>query len=303
MPDDPARHLRVHEPQPGLFAYYDGRLPGQRFMEGPNWVDEGAIGLGIAAYALLSEGQALIYDTHVSPGHGAAIRAHLTALGARTFTIVYSHWHLDHVAGTAAFPGAEVIANARTEAHLRARRAAIEAGTLSGPPAIAPLVLPTRTFSGGLALQIGTQQVQLIEANIHSDDATVLWLPARRILLAGDTVEDNVTYVDEPADLSGHLAGLDRLAALDPLRVLPGHGAERIIARGGYGPHIIAATQAYVRWLIGLAGDPGRAVVPLRAVIADPLRDGTLDWFAPYEAVHRQNVARVQAHYRQAARG
>lgn len=293
----PARNMRVLEPHPGLYAYYDGRLPGQRFAEGPNWVDGGAISLGIATYALADGDRALVYDTHVSPAHGAAIRAHLAARGVRNFTVVYSHWHLDHVAGTAAFPGAEVIANARTAAHLARHRAGIEDGSFHGPPAIDPLVLPTRTFAGELAFRFGAHEVRLVEANIHSDDATVLWLPGPGILLAGDTVEDCVTYVDEPADFATHLAGLDRLAALRPRHVLPDHGSERIIAAGGYGAGIIPATQRYLRWLMGLAGDPARAGTPLRDVIGADLTAGTLEWFAPYEDIHAQNVTRALAHF------
>ena len=87
----PPPHLRIHEPQPGLFAYYDGRVPGYRFLPGPNWVDDGAIALGIATYALIEGTQALVYDTHVSVAHGTAIRAHLEGLGARHFTVVLSH--------------------------------------------------------------------------------------------------------------------------------------------------------------------------------------------------------------------
>ena len=90
-------HLRVLEPAAGIYAYYDGRVAGQRFAPGPNWVDEGAIELGIATFALVAGGEALVYDTHVSPAHGQAIRAHLEGLGVTRFTLVYSHWHLDHV--------------------------------------------------------------------------------------------------------------------------------------------------------------------------------------------------------------
>jgi len=75
------QHLRILQPHPGLYAYYDGRVPGYRFMEGDNWVDEGAIGLGIATYALVAGQSALVYDTSVSSEHGAAIRAHLEQKG------------------------------------------------------------------------------------------------------------------------------------------------------------------------------------------------------------------------------
>ncbi len=297
MQDPLTRHLRISEPHPGIFAYYDGRVPGHAFAPAPNWVDDGAIALGIATYALVEGDQALVYDTHVSPAHGAAIRAHLESLGVRQFTIVYSHWHLDHVAGTAAFAGCEVIANARTDHHLRSQATAIEAGTLSGPPAIRPLVLPGRTFTGEMSFRFGSREIRLIEANIHSDDATVLWLPEAGILLAGDTVEDCVTYVGDPADFATHLRDLDRLAALRPLHILPDHGDPGKIASGGYSAAIIAATQAYVRWLMALDSAPDRAGTPLGEVIAEDLARGTLVWFGAYEAIHRQNIARSLAHY------
>ena len=285
------RHLRVLEPAPGVLAFYDGRVAGHRFAEGDNWVDDGALSLGIASYAIVSGDQALVYDTHLSVAHGEAIRAALVARGMTAITVVLSHRHLDHVAGTAAFADCEVISNARTADLLTQNRAGIEDGSFRGLPAIAPLFLPTRVFSGRMAMMVGSDRVELIEANIHSDDATVLWLPDRRLLFAGDTVEDCVTYVGAPEEFAVHLADLARLAALDPLRVLPAHGSPEVIAAGGYGPEIIGAMQRYIGWLMELPdGD-----VALRQVIAADLAVGVLHYFAPYEAIHRQNVARVRA--------
>ncbi len=290
----PAR-LRVLRPAPGVLAFYEGREPGHRFAPGPNWVDDGALSLGIASYALVAGDQAIVYDTHVAPDRGAEIRRLLAAEGVRRITVVLSHWHLDHVAGTAAFADCEVIANTRTAAHLAARKAAIEAGTDHGAPAIRPLILPTRTFDGRLSLSLGDRQVDLITANIHSDDATVLWLPDARLLLAGDTVEDTVTYVGEPAAFATHLADLARLAALAPARILPNHGAPAVIAAGGYGPGLIGATADYIRWLMALAHDPARAAEPLATVVGPALARGDLVWFAPYTAIHRQNIDRTRA--------
>src|SRR5262249_6848221 len=136
--------LRVLRPAVGVYAFYDGRVEGERFADGPNWVDDGALSLGIAGYAVVSGVSALVYDTPVSVAHARRIRAVLEADGARTFTVVLSHWHLDHVAGTAAFDDCEVIACERTADILESSRAAIENGSLEGPPAIDPLVLPTR---------------------------------------------------------------------------------------------------------------------------------------------------------------
>ena len=289
---NPTRHLRILDCAPGIVAYYDGRVPGHRFAPGPNWVDDGALSLGIASYAIVDGSAALVYDTHVSVAHGAAIKADLLARGVVDITVVLSHCHLDHVAGTEAFAGCEIVANHRTAQHLATDRAAIESGCNNGMPAINPLLLPTTAFHDKTVLTIGQTRVELIEANIHSDDATVLWLPDQGILLAGDTVEDTVTYVGAPQDFAVHLTELDRLAALDPTCVLPNHGAPDVIAQGGYSPALLPATQRYIRWLSALRNNPDAANVALTDVLASDLAAGTLTYFAPYEEVHRQNIAR-----------
>jgi cyclase len=62
-------HLRVLEPGPGILAFYDGRVEGYRFDPKPNWVDDGALGLGVASYAILAGDEALVYDTGTSLAH------------------------------------------------------------------------------------------------------------------------------------------------------------------------------------------------------------------------------------------
>ena len=258
-------------------------------------MDDGALSLGIASYALVAGDEALVYDTHISVSHAEAIREMLASQGVRKFTVVLSHWHLDHIAGTAAFADCEIIANARTAEHMRRCKAAIEAGTHHGPPAISPLIMPTRQFERELQLTLGGRDVRLIEANIHSDDATVIWLPEERILLAGDTLEDTVTYVGEPENFERHLEDLDRLLALDPAFILPNHGDPDIIAAGGYSKELITATRDYIRDLQRSIANPEMRTLSLRDFVAPSLAAGSIRYFAPYEEVHRSNVAAVLA--------
>ena len=67
-------HLRILHPAAGIQAFYDGRVDGYRFAAEPNWVDDGALSLGIASYALVEGDEALIYDTHVSVPYAQLIR-------------------------------------------------------------------------------------------------------------------------------------------------------------------------------------------------------------------------------------
>lgn len=288
-------NLRVYHPAPSIYAFYAGRVDGGRFAEGKNWVDDDAFSLGISSYAIVAGDEALIYDTHVSEECGAFIRKTLADAGAKKFTVVLSHWHLDHVAGTAAFKDCPVISSKRTADHLITHKKAIENGTKSGAPAINPLILPTQTFDGSMHLHVGGLRVDLIEANIHSDDATVLWLASERMLLAGGTMEDTVTYVGEPENFDIHLRDLDKLWALNPERILPNHGDPDIIALGGYEKTFIRATQQYIRMLKRCVHEPDLREKPLRDIIKGPLEAGWVNLFEPYEAVHRQNVELVLA--------
>src|SRR5580698_7523149 len=145
---DAMHQMRLLEPAEGVLAFYDGRVDGYRFADGANWVDDGALSLGIASYAIVCDDQAMVYDTHVSVEHARYVRTSLEARGVRKFTVVLSHWHLDHVAGTAVFGECEIIASRRTAELLARFKGAIEAGTHEGPPAINPLLLPTTTFDG-----------------------------------------------------------------------------------------------------------------------------------------------------------
>lgn len=289
------KYLRVFHPAPNIFAFYDGRVEGYRYAESENWVDDGALFLGIASYAIVDDEEALVYDTHISEEYGAFIRKTLEDSGVKKITVVLSHWHLDHVAGTAAFADCPIIANQRTADHLAMKKAAIENGTNSGPPAINPLILPTQTFEGGTHLQVGGLHIDLIEANIHSDDATVLWLGSERILLAGDTMEDTVTYVGEPENFDIHLKDLDRLWALNPERIFPNHGDPEIVALGGYEKTLVRATQQYIRMLKRCVHEPELRGKSLRDIINGPLEAGWINLFEPYEAIHRQNVDVVLA--------
>src|SRR5262249_53570687 len=144
----------------------------------------------------------------------------------------------------------------RTAELMKRYRSAIERGEHEGPPGIDPLIMPTRTFRDRLSFEIGNAELELIHTDIHSDDAAVVWWPERRLLLCGDTMEDTVTFVDDPGSLETHLENLDRLAELGPGRILPNHGDPEVIAGGGYASELIDATQDYVRALLHCRDDP-----------------------------------------------
>ena len=282
--------MRILRPHPSIIGFYDGRIERQRRYRQENWYDDGALELGICSYAIVGGDEAIVYDTHASLEHARVVRLTLENEGFTRIRVVLSHWHADHVAGNEVFADCPILSNAATAAALVAERAALEGGV----PPIAPLVMPTETYERTTTLALGALTVELRQLDIHSHDATVVLLPDTGLLLAGDTLEDSITYVTEPERLATHLANLRRMAAWPVARILPNHGDPDRIAAGGYDRRLISATIRYVEALSDRAGS-AHAGAALSELLADDLAAGTLLYHPAYEGVHRRNLAAVRA--------
>jgi len=284
--------MRVIQPFAHVLAYYDGRIADLRVhSQAPNWLDNGAFGLGTAAFAIVEGSAAVVYDTHMSIPHARRMRADLEARGITDMRVVLSHWHPDHVAGNAVFADCEIIANSQTARLLAENRVALE----TGDPPIRPLFMPSTVFEDEMDLQLGRLTLKLQRFDIHSIDETTIIIPEHRTLLAGDTLEDTVTYVTEPDRLQNHLADLARMRELDFDTILPNHGSFENIARAGYDKRFITATELYVRRLAALPGRLDDARLDLRNFAAEALATGAIEYFEPYEWVHGANVQAVLA--------
>lgn len=86
------------------------------------------------------------------------------------------------------------------------------------------LVLPTRTFTDRYVIADATNPVEaLFLGRANTDGDAVIWLPRQRILIAGDIVVAPVPYMFSmyPSD---HIATLQRIEAMAPRLIVPGHG-------------------------------------------------------------------------------
>jgi cyclase len=284
--------MRVVRPYSNIVGFYDGRVPGVRaHSPGPNWLDDGAFTLGCCSYAIVEGDEALVYDTHMSIPHARIVRQTLEQQGVRNMRVILSHWHTDHVAGNAVFADCEIIANPLTQEALVENRDWLE----NNDPPIKPLVMPTTVLQGETTLRVGRTEVEVRFLDIHSHDGTVLLLPQSGVLLAGDTLEDTVTYVVQPERIANQLRDLNRMDNWSFSRILPNHGSYESIAAGGYGREFIAATRLYVERLQQLRSDPRLADLALTDFAAAALATGGSTYFEAYEPVHRHNVDAVLA--------
>ena len=129
-------------------------------------------------------------------------------------------------------PIAHIIATSLTRDALIRHKADIEAGKVWGPPAIAPLIFPNIMFDDHMELRVGEIALDLRRMNIHSIDGCVAYLPKDKLLLAGDTLEDPLTYMIEVENLAEHLRNLREMQGWDIARILPNHGDPDVIMSG-----------------------------------------------------------------------
>jgi glyoxylase-like metal-dependent hydrolase (beta-lactamase superfamily II) len=206
--------------------------------------DRGAVGnAGIVDLG----GEALVFDTHFTPGAARELRAAAEELAGPVRAVANSHWHGDHVRGNASFDGAEILATARTReliasrgeqrlrelretglaeaaADLRARGLDEELALLEEFAAELPAFeqrLPDRDWDDRLELGRATL---LTWGGGHSASDAVLWLPAERVLFAADLAFVGRHPWAGDGDPVHWLAILDRIGELGLETLVPGHG-------------------------------------------------------------------------------
>jgi glyoxylase-like metal-dependent hydrolase (beta-lactamase superfamily II) len=87
------------------------------------------------------------------------------------------------------------------------------------------LTPPTQTFDGSLTLNVGSRTVELLEVGpAHTSGDVVVHVPDARAVFTGDIlfIEGHPVVWEGP--LSNWVKALDRILALNPAVVVPGHG-------------------------------------------------------------------------------
>lgn len=294
-----AGEVRVLPINDHLIAFYDGR-PEEKGVDlsKATWADHGANFVGVATYAVVDGAEALVYDTYPSIDQAQQVRTWLEKRGVKHFIVVNSHWHLDHVGGNALYADSSVIATKKARAQLIRHKAQIEDGTLQGPPAISPLKVPEVDITEPTTVSVGRYTVELRPVNIHSADGLVAWLPQDRLLLAGDTLEDTLTFIAEPESLAEQYRNLGAMKAWAPVGILPNHGDPAIIAKGGYHTDLIDMTRNYIRSMAEHAHDKDFANQPVERFIPAELKAGTVSLWWAYREAHHENLQKLASYYK-----
>ena len=245
--------------------------------------------LGGGAYAVHRNGHAVVIDSMARPGQGQWVRDYLARThGVTRFTLVCSHWHVDHIVDNVAFADDVIVGHAHTREVMLARRAEFEAGYGDYDPFT--VVPPNLCFEGRLDLWVDDIKLELHEVKIHEAGHLGVLLPEQKILLASDLLEDPLWFFDfDFAPAGVQRAEFDRLRAMDIEHIYPCHGSVDTIRRGGYSKRLIDANAHYIDAMLqaGAVSDETRCT-PQR-LLSDYLEAGVISWWEPYAEVHAQN--------------
>jgi cyclase len=297
--DAAAMNMRVFEINDHLLGFYDGRPAETATPAGKqDWADFGAMNVGVATYVIHRGDRALVYDTYPSTQQARWVRDYLAKIGIRHFTVVNSHWHLDHVGGNAVYADADRIATDKTFMRLTQEKTAIEAGTEWGPPAINPLVLPNITIRADTNYFVEDIKIELRPINIHSEDGLVVYLPKDHILLAGDTLEDTLTFIAEPEQIPAQIENLQQMKGWNIDRIFPNHGNPAVIGNGGYRTTLIDATVDYLRRMVAHAHDPDYLKGSMEDYVHDSISKGWVTPWWAYREAQQANLAEVANAYK-----
>ena len=227
-------------------------LPGLDPLRGQLEVIEPGIamfhGFGNVAFAY-GRGEMIVVDTSSQQRGAKAVRA-IRAVSDEPFAfLVYTHGHGDHAFGTKAFI-ADAVARgherpkiwAHEDVPTRFKRYALTRGwqrhinrlQFGGAFATEGLFDPSSFSYPDLVyrdeqfLDLAGEPVELHHAMGETDDATWVWMPARRLAMVGDLIVSSMPNTGNPNKVQRYTLewaeALEAIAKRNPRYVLPGHG-------------------------------------------------------------------------------
>jgi len=220
-------------------------------------------GLGTSNSGLVNRGGGLVVDTFWDLPHTRDMIAQYARVWREPARrVVNTHHNGDHAWGNQLFPTAELIGHRRCAEGfgrerpemmqmlrsqagsenpvLRALAAKLADWDFTG----VTLTPPTTLIDDRLELDLDGVRVELLWVGpAHTAGDVIAWLPSERIVFTGDVLFRLCTPIGWDGTFDGWIAALDRIVALDPKVVVPGHGP----LCGVEGPREMREYLAYVR--------------------------------------------------------
>jgi cyclase len=239
----------VQEVGDGLFAYLQP-------SGGWGWSNAGLVSDGDASLLVDT-----LFDLALTAQMLDELRA-ATPAADRIGTLVNTHANGDHCYGNQLVTGAEIIASTASAEEMDEVPPSALARLVAAGPDLGPAgaflrqifghftfegiepAPPTTTFDGEHELSLGGRAVRLLELGpAHTRGDVVVHVPDADVLFTGDLVFHGGHPVVWAGPVERWIDACDRMLALDPVVVVPGHGP-----LGDAG--CVQAQRDYLGWLV-----------------------------------------------------
>jgi alkyl sulfatase BDS1-like metallo-beta-lactamase superfamily hydrolase len=151
----------------------------------------------------------VVVDTLMFPQQGQQMKKKIEESGGSVKYVIYTHGHMDHVGGAAAFldDNPEIIGqrllpdrleNYRILHEHRARISAIQFNLPFRPERKPTFVEPTKTYDESMVFTLGDKTFELYHARAETDDATWIYVPEIRTVFAGDLIISGLPNIGNP---------------------------------------------------------------------------------------------------------
>jgi glyoxylase-like metal-dependent hydrolase (beta-lactamase superfamily II) len=187
-----------------------------------------------SAFLVTGEG-VLVVDSGQHPADGRALLERIRSVTDKPIKyVINTHFHGDHVLGNPAFraAGAIFIAHRDTVTMMRTHYQAEIARRgdyykrFNLDPAELRMDLPDVAYDGGMTITLGgrTVNVMYLGAGQNPGDTLVHFPHARAVFVGGPFARRNWSNTSFTPSIDGWIALLEKVAAMDVDRFLPGHG-------------------------------------------------------------------------------
>lgn len=181
-------------------------------------------------------------------------RAYLDAIAKVTSrpvrTLVNTHHHGDHTYGNCLFAGATIVAHERCREEVLAFGGPANTGIFTdvewGNLTVAP---PFLTYGTGVTVWSGDLRcdVRYVGTSAHTTNDSIIWIPGRSVLFAGDLLFNGGTPFLLLGSIAGSIEVLEQVVRpLGAATIVPGHGPV-------CGPEVIEDVLGYLRFIEELA--------------------------------------------------
>jgi cyclase len=211
--------IGLHRVADGVYAYVQGNGP------------YGNAGFSNAGFIVGPDYVVVIDTLGTNSMHDAFIGAMRSVTALPVGLVVITHHHVDHVLGTHRFMPARVICHRQCRAHILAGQEGMVQRWRNMRPLLAPdlmeipVIVPDITFEDRLSIHLGERELVVLHPGVaHTDGDAAVYLPKEGVLFTGDLFFNRVCPAAFQGSVSGWIAAVESLLALQAEVIVPGHG-------------------------------------------------------------------------------